>query len=182
MTSFIRFWMPTQRILSWNSFPGEKNSPQKNNIVSLLSNVVPGVFVPGIAELCADFVFGPQIEALDLNTKNLRGNTLLMTAAEKGQATCLQALCEVKDINVNHQGQWNLTALILAATRGRKACLELLLQKEDINLNCEDDWGHTALFSAIIHGRAACQELLLQRDDINVNYENKDGRTALFLA
>ena len=59
-----------------------KKSPKHNDIATLLSDVVPDVFVTGIAELCTDFVVGPQIEALDLNTKNHRGNTLLMRAVK----------------------------------------------------------------------------------------------------
>ena len=57
-----------------------KKSPRYNEIASLLSRFVPEVFVQGITELCADFVVGPQIEALDLNTKNSQGDTILMRA------------------------------------------------------------------------------------------------------
>ena len=57
-----------------------KKSPQKDNITTLIRNAVPELAVPGIAKLCTDFVFGPQIEALNLNTKDSSGLTLLMKA------------------------------------------------------------------------------------------------------
>ena len=59
-----------------------KESPKHNDIATLLSDVVPDVFVKGIAELCTDFVVGPQIGALDVNTKNSRGETLLIRAVK----------------------------------------------------------------------------------------------------
>ena len=57
-----------------------KESPQKNRMTTLIRTVVPELDVPGIAEVCIDFVFGPQIKALNLNTKDSSGMTLLMAA------------------------------------------------------------------------------------------------------
>ena len=57
-----------------------KKSPQKDSMATLIRNAVPEFDVPGIANLCTDFVFGPQIEALNLNTKDSSGLTLLMAA------------------------------------------------------------------------------------------------------
>ena len=57
-----------------------KKSPQKDSMATLIRNTVPELAVPGIANLCTDFVFGPQIEALNLNTKSDSGSTLLIEA------------------------------------------------------------------------------------------------------
>ena len=55
-----------------------KKSRSRNDIDTLLQNV----FVKDVAQLCTDFVFGTQIEALDLNTKNSGGRTLLIRAVK----------------------------------------------------------------------------------------------------
>ena len=55
-----------------------KKSRSRNDIDTLLQNV----FVKDVAQLCTDFVFGTQIEALDLNTKNSVGETLLNRAVK----------------------------------------------------------------------------------------------------
>eukprot|EP01050_Picozoa_sp_SAG11_P003145 SAG11_NODE_172_length_13574_cov_14.732690_3_plen_485_part_00 len=97
----------------------------------------------------------------DLDTKNdLSQQNALMTAAFRGQYTCLKLLIE-HDADIKATDLQGRTALILAALMGHHAAATALIQANaEINVQCKQ--GRTAYHWACVRGHAECAEILLE--------------------
>jgi ankyrin repeat protein len=121
---------------------------------------------------------------IKINTKDGKGNTALMIAANHGHAETVKMLIDANsDINIrNTNGE---TALTLAANHrmfenGYNDSVKLLIDAK-CNLNIKNINGDTALTLAAGKGNeSVANELLFKDCDIDI--ANKNGDTALMLA
>ena len=119
---------------------------------------------------------------IDLNSKNDKGETLLIAAAKQGRTECLKELLAQEDIKLNAQNNVGCTALSLAACYGQTECLKMLLKKEGINANLPDfnDW--TPLIVAASWGHEDCVQALLKHGVLINAKTGRWGDTALSMA
>ena len=95
---------------------------------------------------------------VDARCKELFGGTLLMKAAEEGQAAMVRVLLQ-RGASVNQQDNYGGTALMAAALHGHIAIVQALLDaKADASLQATN--GRTALMGAEHAKRTAIAQLL----------------------
>jgi ankyrin repeat protein len=105
--------------------------------------------------------------------------TPLMTAAQAGQATTVQALLDAgADINEKDGIGW--TALMFAARNGYPTTVQVLIDS-GARINVKDEDGNTPLMAASGYGDIATVKTLINAG-ANVNAENNNGQTALIWA
>ncbi|MBO9480959.1 ankyrin repeat domain-containing protein [Salinisphaera sp. G21_0] len=119
---------------------------------------------------------------IDLNSKNEKGQTLLMIAAKYGKTEHLKLLLAMKEIKVNLQDKNGYTALILAASNGRLECLKALLTQQKINVGLRSKNCWSPLMSAARYGHGDCVLELFDHGASSIDEQNKAGYTALMLA
>ncbi|KAF4966892.1 hypothetical protein FSARC_5505 [Fusarium sarcochroum] len=100
------------------------------------------------------------VEGIDVNARNLLGETPLSRAASYGRYTTVGLLLGAEGLQVNLPDYSNRMALIRAAEIGHYEIVELLLSAEGIWVNFQDDFGKTALTYAIEIGREDIADLL----------------------
>ena len=97
---------------------------------------------------------------VDVNAKDNRGWTSLLTASEKGHADVVKMLCAA-NANVNTTAVDKSTALMMAGEKGHTDVVRVLLEAK-ANVHAKDDHGHCALFMATEWGREDVVEMLLK--------------------
>jgi serine/threonine-protein phosphatase 6 regulatory ankyrin repeat subunit B len=121
------------------------------------------------------------LQALDLAKVNLelrdeRGRTVLLEAAEKGQAAVVRALLDAK-ASPEVRALNGDTALKLAAASGSRPALELLVEHTE-----RDEAADTAaLLAAVERGHAEAVELLVKKTDARIDGLGR-GRVPLVVA
>ena len=132
---------------------------------------------------------------IDVNVRNIDGETALIRAVENGNIDISKMLVEAgADVNVrNNDGN---TALILASRTGKEAIVEMLLTDNSYwdddgiyrivmvwgtDVNARNNDGETALIRAVENGNIDISKMLLDAG-ADVNVRNNDGNTALILA
>jgi ankyrin repeat protein len=125
-----------------------------------------------------------EYSVIDVNSKDSKGQTALMWAAEWGKEKPVELLLNHPGINVNLQGKWRCTALMRAVAEGREKCVELLLNHPGINVNLRNENDKTALMLAMgLRAKEKVVELLLNHPGIDVKARNLyKGDTAWSLA
>ncbi|KAF3389537.1 Ankyrin-1 [Penicillium rolfsii] len=106
---------------------------------------------------------------VDINCKDLHGQTPLSLAASKGKTNVVKLLLSKDGIEINCKDRGGHTPLSLAASMGNTDVVELLLSKDDINTNCRDNYGRTPLLLAASKGKKDVVKLLLSKDGIDIN-------------
>lgn len=119
------------------------------------------------------------LSSVDVNSKNIEGNTPLFVATQHGQLEVVEALLDC-GAEVNERNQLHMTALILAAAMGRADLVELLL-KHDANPTAEMESGSTALYLAAETGAEEVVNQLLTYG-ATVDAAIEDGSTPLYIA
>lgn len=158
-------------------------------------------------------IYGPgdRRNVLNINIKDLRGNTALISAAISGDKEIVEVLIDRKDLKINEQNNGGNTALIEAVIYGRKDIVEMLLNRKDLDINKRNNRGKTAFMladamgdkdilkmlidcknhnfnadfiTAAAAGRIDIIEIFLNRKDHNIiiNERDNEGSTALILA
>ena len=120
-------------------------------------------------------------EGIDVNSKDVRGNTALIIASQYGHLRVVNLLL-AKKANVEHKCLYarGYTALMWACDKGHVEIVKTLLDNNAM-INIRDNNGWTGLMWAIHYGRTECVKLLLdRRADITVT--GNDGKTALAIA
>ena len=98
---------------------------------------------------------------VNLNNKDVLGNTALALAAATDQLAIVTTLLERAELNVpNAIGS---TPLIIAAEGGKDKIVELMLEK-DADHEVQNHDGHNALSKAILHGHDRVVQMLLDHD------------------
>ncbi|KAK3577828.1 hypothetical protein CHS0354_000222 [Potamilus streckersoni] len=115
-------------------------------------------------------------EMYDLESLDLSGKTLLMTAADKGNE-CLATCLLENGAMIDAQMKDGTTALMLAAQKGFPLMVDLLV-KRGAKINRQTVDGNTALMMATRQGHVGLVKQLLLYG-ANFSAEDKDGLTAL---
>lgn len=89
------------------------------------------------------------------------GLTPLAHAAACGHDTCVCALLEAGDVNVNQVDEDGRTPLAWAAGNGHESCVCALLAHEDVTVNQVDNDGMTPLAYAADNGHNSCVRALM---------------------
>ena len=119
-------------------------------------------------------------DIIDINTKDVNGDTALTVAAGCGHIDCVQLLLD-RNADVNSKdNRRGMAALIVAAIVGKIECMRLLLER-GADVNSRDNDGHTSLLFATQEGKIECMRLLLDRN-ADVNIKDNKGCTALISA
>lgn len=122
------------------------------------------------------------IDRVDINAKNISGETALMLASDTGHENIVRVLAQVPNININARDNYGFTPLMPASREGFDNIVKLLLAKSDIDVNNKSNSGTTALWAAAAWGRESTVKLLLESSRINVNAQDNDGHTPFMVA
>ena len=99
---------------------------------------------------------------IDINTKDLIGQTPLMCASKHGHSEITQLLLKEDGIEINKADEYGRTALHWASRMGNADVVQQLLDATGIDINKADKNGNTALIQATYDGNADIAQLLLQ--------------------
>ena len=124
----------------------------------------------------------PTANGVDVNCRDIIGNTPLTVAISYGHVGVVVQLLGQADISPNLAPDNGCTPLIYAARRGDEAIVRLLVARADIDVNIEPPGGRTALMWAIKGGSKDLVSILLSHADIDVNLESSGGQTPLIAA
>ena len=112
----------------------------------------------------------------DVNIAN-NGWTPLMTAAEHGHLTTVQALLSASGIDINARKTDGKTALHVAAYFGKDEVVKALIQK-NADVNITDNDSQTPLMCAAARGHLTTVQALLSASEIDINARDIYERTA----
>lgn len=116
----------------------------------------------------------------DPNSRNRRGEPLVLTAARDGKVEVLELLLDFgADINGSNRHRSN--PLLLAAQYGHLAMVKALVGR-GANLDCADNDGDTPLILAIKCQHKEIAEYLISREGIDIVKANNAGETPMTLA
>ncbi|XP_054718499.1 serine/threonine-protein phosphatase 6 regulatory ankyrin repeat subunit A-like [Uloborus diversus] len=131
-------------------------------------------------ELCQALL---RTQNINVNKRNLYGNTALHEASKNGHAQTVEVLLQRKGIDVNIENTWGYTSLLYAAWRNYEEVVKNLLGVPEILVNKKDKFGQTALHGAAGRGHWQITKSLLNIPEILVNErDNVQGCTPLHLA
>ena len=117
----------------------------------------------------------------DVETKTIKGSTLLMIASQAGHETIVEKLLADDRIEINAKNNNGATALMWASLYGHETISEKLIQA-GADLSATNNKGETALSGACAKGHETIVEKLLADDRIEINAKNNKGYTALAIA
>ncbi len=113
----------------------------------------------------------------DVNHADMRGWTLLMSAAGLGNLTTVQALLSAPKIDIDAKKLEGGTALRVAAYNGKDDVVKALINKgANVNVRTNDGW--TVLMSAAEQGHLTTVQVLLD-EGADIKRTNADGMTVL---
>jgi ankyrin repeat protein len=141
----------------------------------------------GVTPLYSAIILGDEeivkillpLEDINLSTKIINGNTLLMGAVEAGKAEIVKLLVE-RGANVSEPAR-GYTPLLKALQTENNEIATFLLSRPDIEVSPRSPEGWTALFAAVHEGYEQIVKLLLDRG-IDPSERIDDGLTPLHLA
>jgi len=117
---------------------------------------------------------------IDVNARNIYGNTALHTAAEYGYVDVISLLLQA-GANIEMRGQDGQTPLLLATAKGHNEVVHTLLIN-GANPNQADNDNCTPLHQAALHGNLDAVRLLLEYGADTEQRSNNDQITPLILA
>ena len=121
------------------------------------------------------------VDGLSVETQDLAGSTLLLTAAERGHTRIVKILLDQgANPNVTTDRYGHRPPLHWAASNFDVESIKALLDR-GANINTTDDYGQTALMVAASTTDRDTVKFLIEHG-ANVNYKSQDGSTALSLA
>ncbi|KAK1763091.1 hypothetical protein QBC33DRAFT_550345 [Phialemonium atrogriseum] len=144
-----------------------------------------------IARFCRDrerIAMWYQVEhrrrhGFEVDAAALEKVTGLHVAAGLGLAAVVEALLEVRDVDVNARDIHGETPLHWAAAKGYEDVVRVLLGKRDVVADVESLLGMTALSSAAEGGHMGVVRLLAERDDVALDaHDSVTGVTPLWRA
>jgi hypothetical protein len=100
--------------------------------------------------------------AFDQLPPSSRGDTALIAAVRRGNATLTRAMAEIAGADVDVQGSMGRTPLIVAVCKEDVSAVELLLRRK-ANVNLHEEGGDTALHKAASAGRVALVRTLIRK-------------------
>lgn len=100
---------------------------------------------------------------VDVNIKDVYGNTPLINASNKGLSEIVHILLEHPKIDVNASNLYGINALHEACRKGHERITYLLIIQPGTNYNAVTNDGDYPIFFAAEGGHAKCVEMLLSR-------------------
>lgn len=122
-----------------------------------------------------------DLRNVDLQSKNLRGQTPLHWAIEFGEEDVVKSILRT-DVDMNRKDFDGRTPLMTAAICGNSAIMECLLAQDSINPNARDNTGMNPLLLGALHGHESIVRPLLAKDSVDVNAAYVQGETPLVVA
>lgn len=122
-----------------------------------------------------------DLENVDLESKNGRGQTPLHWATEFGQKDVVRSILRT-DVDLNRKDFDGRTSLITAAICGNSEITEHLLAQDGIDPNAGDNTGMNPLLVGAYNGHESIVRLLLAKDGVDVNATDTMGQTPLTVA
>lgn len=116
----------------------------------------------------------------DPNKKDLKGNPVILLAAQQGSLSIAKRLIKA-GADVNALGENGRTALMLASENGHDDIAKLLLEK-GANVNTQDEQDQTALMYATQKGHLGTAKVLARSTGVKLDAQNKEGLTPLMIA
>ncbi len=119
------------------------------------------------------------ILGIDVNIKDIYGNTPLCVAAHNGHLNIVQFLVD-KGADINIKSNQGFTPLYVAAHNGHLNIVQFLVDK-GANINIKSNKGSTPLFVAAHNGHLNIVQFLVD-NDADINIRTPDDRTPLYVA
>ncbi len=121
---------------------------------------------------------------IDVNSKDPKGNTVLMYAIMSGQLRIVQELLAVPGIDVNAANASGTTALMRALDEIpiNINIVQAILAVPDVNINAQNNLGYTALMDAVRLDKIDLVRMVLAKEGIDVNAKSDGEYTALMWA
>ena len=120
-------------------------------------------------------------EKVDLEARDVWGQTALWIAAERDYPNVIKLLIQAK-ADPEARDTRGRTPLYIAAVRGRSDTVQLLLGLAQVNPDSKDRVRITPLLRVIGKGYQAVVKQLLSTDKVDVNAKDVLGQTPLFIA
>jgi len=116
---------------------------------------------------------------VDVNAKNIIGNTALMRAARKGYTEIMQILL-AKGADVDIKSKYGNTALMIVADKGDTDTVRFLLE-HGADVDAKDNYDRTALMMVADKGDIDTVRFLVEHG-VDVDTKSKFGETTLYQA
>ncbi|KAI9666599.1 MAG: hypothetical protein M1821_004535 [Bathelium mastoideum] len=117
------------------------------------------------------------------NTKDYRGRTPLLLAAQQGSEVITQHLLGAGKVDVDPKDVDGRTSLSRAAQEGHKDIVQLLLETDsNVDVDSKDVFGLSPSLWAVQNGHKDIVQLLLNTGKIDINSKDEYGQTLLSLA
>ena len=152
-------------------------------MVSSLTSAIPE-FRSNILHIASTYDLPSVVEAaldqrIDINARNIRGQTPLHCAASEGIERVVKLLLE-QGAEPDLGDKSGKTPLFYAAVAGEEAVARFLLARRDVDVNSKDaELVCTPLSAAVDNCFAGVVELLLNKEDIEADLKYDDGATPL---
>lgn len=116
---------------------------------------------------------------IDINSRDIDGNTALMFAVKSGKSEVVDYLLK-NDAEINYQNNFGITPLHLAVRKNALNLVEHLL-RYGADVNIEDNYNQPPIFDAIQENNVKMIQFLLTNNSY-IDVQNKEGRTPLMVA
>ena len=133
----------------------------------------------GHGDLLDFFLAVPGVE---VNIKDLEGNTPLMVASAHGNENIVKKLLVVDGLDLNCQNNEDRTALHLAARNNNSGCVKFLRKAPGLKWNLEDEGGLTPLLEAASSGSADSLQIILTVPLVDLAATDENGFNVAWIA
>jgi ankyrin repeat protein len=121
-------------------------------------------------------------DRVDINLKNIYGQSPLSYAAESGARDVVALILTRADAEANSRDTNSRSPLSYAAELRTKDVVELFLAREDVEVDSRDDEDRSPLSYAAEHNAEEVIELFLVREDVEADSRDENGRSPLSYA
>ena len=137
--------------------------------------------IGGQSEIVGVLLESQDLPRLNVNIKDVDGNTALSLAAFFGFFDIVEMLLEQAEADINSVDKYGRSALTLAAQKNNDNIVKLLRQG-DADPSMEDKQGHTAILWAVEFGAVDVVKCLLEDEEVNAECRDNYDRGLLHRA
>ncbi|KAJ5109841.1 hypothetical protein N7532_002486 [Penicillium argentinense] len=119
---------------------------------------------------------------IDVNSRNLDGQTPLICATRYNHSAVVKQLIDTGEVDVNIEDDVGNIALLLAAREGYHEIVKTFLDAQQTNLSLLDSGGNSALSLAALYGHEETVRILLQSGQMDVNLRNNIDQSPIMYA
>jgi ankyrin repeat protein len=119
-------------------------------------------------------------EDIDVNSRNMHGETALWRAAYAGRGSAVARLLQQNDLEIDVPDTFHgITPFALAVANGNIGIAKALLDTNRVNINFRDAQGKTPLHHAVLSKHKPSVLMLLDTNRVDINFRDAQGRTPL---